>query len=271
MLLKGKKGIVLGVANDKSIAWGISSLAAEQGAELAFTYQNEILEKRVRPLAASVNSDLIYECDVNNDETLDKLANDITKKWGYVDFIIHSVAFADKDELKGKYLNTSRKNFNVALETSCYSLTAVMSKFEDLLAKAPNGSSVVTLSYYGAEKVIPNYNVMGVAKAALEASVRYLASDVGYQGIRVNTISSGPIKTLAASGIGDFRSVLKWNESVAPMRKNVTTEDVAGMGVFLISDLAKSVTGQVLYVDSGYSVVGMPGLEVSSKLAASGE
>lgn len=253
-LLKGKRGLVMGVANDRSIAWGIAKYAAAQGAELAFTYQGEALEKRVRPLAESVDSPLVLPCDVTDAASMDAVFTEIEKKWGGLDFLVHAIAYSDKNELKGKYVDTSLDNFLLSMNISCYSFTAVARRAYPLMK---NGGSMVTLTYLGAERHTPHYNVMGVAKAALEASVRYLAVDLGEHNIRVNAISAGPIKTLAASGIGDFRYILKWNEYNSPLRRNTTIEDVGGAGVYLLSDLGSGCTGEVLHVDSGYHVVGM--------------
>ncbi len=252
--MAGKRGLVMGVANDRSIAWGIARAVAAQGAELAFTYQGEALEKRVRPLAEQVGAQLVVPCDVAEDASLDAAFGAINAAWGGLDFVVHAVAFSDKDELKGGYVDTSRKNFAVTLDISCYSFTAVCQRAVPLMK---NGGSLLTLSYYGAERVMPHYNVMGVAKAALEASVRYLAADLGGRGIRVNAVSAGPIKTLAASGIGDFRYILKWNELNSPLKRNVSTEDVGNAALYLLSDLSRGVTGEVHHVDSGYHVVGM--------------
>lgn len=253
-LLKGKRGLIMGVANNKSLAWGISAFAAAQGAELAFTYQGEALEKRVRPLAESVGSSLILPCDVTDAASMDSVFATLEKEWGGLDFVVHAIAYADKNELKGKYVDTSLDNFLLSMNVSCYSFTAIAQRAQRLMK---NGGSLVTLSYLGAERVMPHYNVMGVAKAALEASVRYLAVDLGEQAIRVNAISAGPVKTLAASGIGDFRYILKWNEYNSPLGRNTTLEDVGGAGLYLVSDLGKGTTGEVLHVDSGYHVVGM--------------
>lgn len=255
MLLQGKKGLILGVANDKSIAWGISQLASEHGAQLAFSYQGEVLKKRVEPLAESVNSKVILECDVTSDESLDALFEKIEKEFGTLDFIVHSVAFADKNELKGSICNTSRANFKNSMDISCYSLIAIAQRAQKVMK---NGGSIVTLTYYGAEKVIPNYNIMGVAKAALESSVQYLAAHMGEHNIRVNAISAGPIKTLAASGIGDFKTVLSFNEQNTPLKKNVTQREVGGTALFLLSELANGVTGENIHCDAGYHVMGMP-------------
>ena len=253
-LLSGKKGLIMGVANNRSIAWGIAAKAHEQGAELAFTYQGEALEKRVRPLAESVDSDIVLPCDVTDEASIDAVFTELEKKWGKLDFVVHAIAYSDKEELTGRYVDTSRENFTRSLDISCYSFTAVAQRAEKMMT---DGGSMVTLSYYGAEKVMPHYNVMGVAKAALEASVRYMARDLGPKNIRVNSISAGPIKTLAASGIGDFRFILKWNEYNSPMGRNVTIEEVGNSGLYLLSDLSSGVTGENLHVDSGYHVMGM--------------
>lgn len=252
--MSGKRGLIMGVANDKSIAWGIARAVAAQGAELAFTYQGEALEKRVRPLAASVGSDLVLPCDVADDANIDATFAAIEARWGRLDFLVHAIGFADKQFLRGRYMDTPRDAFLQALDISCYSFVAVSRRAAALMTE---GGSLLTLTYLGAERVTPHYNVMGVAKAALEASVRYMAVDVGGRGIRVNAISAGPIKTLAASGIGDFRYILKWNQYNAPLKRNTTIEDVGGAGVYLLSDLGAGVTGEVLHVDSGYHVVGM--------------
>ncbi len=252
--LKGKRGLVMGVANDRSIAWGIAEAAAQNGAELAFTYQGEALEKRVRPLAERVGSKIVVPCDVTDENSIDSAFKTLEEEWGQIDFVVHAIAFSDKNELDGMYLNTSRDNFLRTMDISVYSFTAVAQRAVPLMSE---GGSLLTLTYYGAEQVMPHYNVMGVAKAALEASVRYLAADLGKDNIRVNAISAGPIKTLAASGIGDFRFILKWNELNAPLKRNVTTEDVGRAGLFLLSDLGSGVTGEVMHVDSGYHTVGM--------------
>ncbi|MCG2839867.1 enoyl-ACP reductase FabI [Sandaracinobacter sp. RS1-74] len=253
-LMTGKRGLIMGVANDRSLAWGIAEKLAAEGAELAFSYQGEALEKRVRPLAESLGTARLFDCDVGSDESIDKLFADLSAQWPTIDFLVHAIGFSDKNELRGRYADTSRENFRLSLDISCYSFTAVCRRAAALM---PDGGSLLTLSYYGAEKVVPHYNVMGVAKAALEASVRYLAVDFGRDNIRVNAISAGPVKTLAASGIGDFRYILKWNELNAPMKRNTSLADVGGAGVYLLSDLASGTTGEVLYVDSGYHVVGM--------------
>lgn len=253
-LMAGKKGVILGVANDKSIAWGIAKAAADAGAELAFTYQGEALERRVRPLAESVGSNIVLPCDVTDEASMDSVFAALKEAWGEIDFMVHAIAFSDKDELKGHYLQTTRANFLRTMDISCYSLTALCQRAAPMMAE---GGSILTLTYYGAERVMPHYNVMGVAKAALEASVRYLAADMGASGIRVNAISAGPIKTLAASGIGDFRYILKWNELNSPLRRNVTIDEVGGSGLYFLSDLSTGVTGEVHHVDSGYHTVGM--------------
>lgn len=253
-LLSGKRGIVMGVANNRSIAWGIAKQAAEEGAELAFTFQGEQLEKRVRPLADSVGSDIVLPCDVTDSASIDAVFAELEKKWGKLDFLIHAIAYSDKNELTGRYVDTSQENFTKSLNISCYSFTAIAQRAEKLMT---DGGSMVTLSYYGAEKVIPHYNVMGVAKAALEASVRYLARDLGPKNIRVNSISAGPVKTLAASGIGDFRYILKWNEYNSPMGRNVSIEEIGNVGVYFISNLSSGVTGENHHVDAGYHVMGM--------------
>lgn len=254
LLMKGKKGLIMGVANDRSIAWGIAQQVAAQGANLAFTYQGEALERRVKPLADSVNSDLSLPCDVTDTASVEHVFAEIEKKWGNLDFLVHAIAYSDKEQLRGRFVDTTRENFHKTMEISCYSFTEVCRLATPLMS---SGGSLVTLTYLGAERVTPHYNVMGVAKAALEASVRYLATDLGPQNIRVNAISAGPIKTLAASGIGDFRYILKWNELNAPMDRNVTIEDVGKSGLYLLSDLGSGVTGEVHHVDCGYHTVGM--------------
>lgn len=253
-LLAGKKGLIMGVANERSIAWGAAKAAHAHGADLAFTYLGEALEKRVRPLAASVGSSLVIPCDAGDAGSLDAAFATVQKEWGKLDFVLHAIAFSDKNELKGRYVDTSLDNFLMTLNISCYSFTAVARRAAALMT---DGGSLVTLTYYGAEKVMPHYNVMGVAKAALEASVRYIAKDLGKDRIRVNAVSAGPIKTLAASGIGDFRYILKWNEYNAPLRRNVTTDEVGNSILYLFSDLSSAVTGEVHHVDSGYHVIGM--------------
>ena len=257
-IMNGKRGIVMGVANDRSIAWGVAEAVAKQGAEVAFTYQGDALEKRVKPLAEKVGSNIILPCDVSSDEAIDETFNSLRKKWDTIDFLVHAIAYSDKEELKGEYLDTTRENFYKTMDISVYSFTAVAQRAAKMM---PNGGSMITLTYYGAEKVMPHYNVMGVAKAALESSVRYLAADLGNDKIRVNSLSSGPIKTLAASGIGDFRYILKWNQYNSPLRRNVTLNDVGGCGIYLLSDLSAGVTGETHHVDCGYHVVGMKAID----------
>jgi Enoyl-[acyl-carrier-protein] reductase (NADH) len=252
--MQGKKGLIMGLANDRSLAWGIARALGDQGAELAFSYQGEALEKRVRPLAQELGSDLLIDCDVSDMKALDKAFGELKTKWESLDFVVHAIGFSDKNELRGKFVETSIDNFLLTMNISVYSFIAVAQRARALMKP---GGSMLTLSYYGAEKVIPHYNVMGVAKAALETSVKYLAADLGPEGLRVNAISAGPIKTLAASGIGDFRYIMKWNEYNSPLRRNVTIEDVGGAGLYLLSDLAAGVTGEVHHVDAGYNVVGM--------------
>ncbi len=253
-LMAGKRGLIMGVANNRSIAWGIAKACAAQGAEIALTYQGDALKKRVEPLAAELGSRHVLPCDVTDAASMDDVFETLGKSWGRLDFLVHAIAFADKNELDGRYVDTSEKNFTQSLLISCYSFTALARRAEKLMT---NGGSLVTLTYYGAEKVMPHYNVMGIAKAALEASVRYLASDLGKNNIRVNAISAGPIKTLAAAGISDFRYILRWNEYNSPLRRTVTIEDVGGAGVYLLSDLSRGVTGEIHHVDSGYHVQGM--------------
>jgi len=257
-LMAGKQGLVMGVANDRSLAWGIAKAAHAQCARLAFTYQGDALGKRVRPLAESLDSDFVVEADVTSEPSLDALFTGLADRWGRLDFVVHAIAFSDKDELTGKYLNTSRANFLRTLDISCFSFTDVCRRAAPLMT---SGGSLLTLTYAGAERVMPHYNVMGVAKAALEASVRYLAVDLGGDNVRVNAISAGPIRTLAASGIGDFRYILKWNQYNAPLKRNVTIEDVGGAGVYLLSDLSSGVSGEVHHVDCGYHVVGMKAVD----------
>lgn len=263
-LMAGKRGLIMGVANDRSIAWGIARAVADQGGSLAFTYQGEALEKRVRPLAEQVGSDIVMPCDVTDSASMDALFSEITERWGSLDFVVHAIAYADKDELKGQYVDTSRENFLRSLDISCFSFTDVCRRAAPLMN---DGGSLLTLTYFGAERVMPHYNVMGVAKAALEASVRYLAVDLGGRAIRVNAISAGPIKTLAASGIGDFRYILKWNELNSPMKRNVTIDQVGGAGLYLLSDLGSGVTGEIHHVDSGYNVVGMVSVDAAPDVA----
>ncbi len=253
-LMHGKRGLIMGLANDKSLAWGIAKKLSEQGAELAFAYQGDALAKRVRPLAESLGSDFLIDCDVSSMDAIDAAFATLAERWETIDFVVHAIGFSDKNELRGKYVDTSLDNFLMTMNISAYSFVAVAKRAREMM---PDGGSLLTLSYYGAEKVIPHYNVMGVAKAALETSVKYLAMDLGPENIRVNAISAGPIKTLAASGIGDFRYIMKWNELNSPLRRNVTIEDVGGAGLYLLSDLASGVTGEVHHVDAGYNVIGM--------------
>ncbi|ATI82689.1 MULTISPECIES: enoyl-ACP reductase FabI [Sphingobium] len=253
-LMAGKRGLIMGLANDKSLAWGISQQLHAQGAELAFSYQGEALAKRVKPLAEQLGSDFLIDCDVSDMAKLDEAFAEIEARWGKLDFVVHAIGFSDKNELRGLYADTSLDNFLMTMNISVYSFVAVAARARKLMKE---GGSLLTLSYYGAEKVIPHYNVMGVAKAALETSVKYLAMDLGPENIRVNAISAGPIKTLAASGIGDFRYIMKWNELNSPLRRNVTIDDVGGAGLYLLSDLASGVTGEIHHVDAGYNVIGM--------------
>ena len=252
--MAGKRGLIMGLANDRSLAWGIAKALRDHGAELAFSYQGEALEKRVRPLAEELGSDLLVDCDVSDMEALDRTFEELKKRWDSLDFVVHAIGFSDKNELRGKFVDTSLENFLLTMNISVYSFVAVAQRAKAMMKE---GGALLTLSYYGAEKVIPHYNVMGLAKSALETSVKYLAADLGPEGIRVNAISAGPIKTLAASGIGDFRYIMKWNEYNAPLRRNVTIEDVGGAGLYLLSDLASGVTGEIHHVDAGYNVVGM--------------
>jgi enoyl-[acyl-carrier protein] reductase I len=253
-LMQGKRGLIMGLANDRSLAWGIAQKLGEAGAEMAFSYQGEALEKRVRPLAEQLGSDLLIDCDVSDMAGLDRTFAQLEERWGGLDFLVHAIGFSDKNELRGKFVDTSLDNFLLTMNISVYSFVACAQRAARMMKP---GGSMLTLSYYGAEKVIPHYNVMGVAKAALETSVKYLASDLGPDGVRVNAISAGPIKTLAASGIGDFRYIMKWNEYNSPLRRNVTIEDVGGAGLYLLSDLASGVTGETHHVDAGYHVIGM--------------
>ncbi|SHL92222.1 Enoyl-[acyl-carrier-protein] reductase [NADH] [Paracoccus solventivorans] len=266
-LMAGRRGLIMGLANDKSMAWGIARAVAAQGAELAFSYQGEALKKRVDPLAAQLGSDIVLPCDVGDMESVDALFAALKDRWGKLDFIVHAIGFSDKDELRGRYVDTTRDNFLMTMDISVYSFTAVTQR---AAAMMPDGGSVLTLTYYGAERVMPHYNVMGVAKAALEASVRYLAEDLGKDGIRVNAISAGPVKTLAASGIGDFRYILKWNELNSPLRRNVTTDDVGKSALYLLSDLGSGVTGETHHVDAGYHVVGMKAVDAPDIDAVTG-
>jgi enoyl-[acyl-carrier protein] reductase I len=263
-LMAGKRGLVMGVANDRSIAWGIAKAVAQHGGELAFTYQGEALEKRVRPLAESVGSKHVLPCDVTDTASLESVFKALAASWGRLDFVVHAIAFSDKDELKGKYVDTSRDNFLRTMDISCYSFTDVCRRAAPLMSE---GGSLLTLTYLGAERVTPHYNVMGVAKAALEASVRYLAVDLGSQRVRVNAISAGPINTLAARGIGDFNYILRWNELNSPLRRNVTLNEVGGAGIYLLSDLGSGVTGEVHHVDCGYHVVGMMSVDAAPAVA----
>ncbi len=258
-LMQGKRGLIMGLANDKSLAWGIAKKLAEHGADMAFSYQGEALGKRVKPLAEQLGSDFTFECDVSDMAALDRAFDTLKERWDTLDFVVHAIGFSDKNELRGKYVDTSLDNFLMTLNISAYSLVAVARRAREMMVAKEDGSggSILTLTYYGAEKVVPHYNVMGVAKAALETSVKYLANDLGPENIRVNAISAGPIKTLAASGIGDFRYILKWNELNAPLRRNVTIEDVGGSGLYFVSDLSSGVTGETHHVDAGYHVVGM--------------
>ncbi|HLD95367.1 MAG TPA: enoyl-ACP reductase FabI [Alphaproteobacteria bacterium] len=257
-LMQGKRGLIMGIANDLSIAYGIAKSLHEQGAELAFTYLAEPFKKRVEPIATSLGSSILLPCDVSEEGSIEKTFEELEKIWGKIDFVVHSLAFSDKNELKGKYMNTSKSNFLHSLDVSCYSFTKTCLEASKIMN---DGGSLITLSYAGAVRVMPNYNVMGIAKAALEASVKYLAVDLGDRQIRVNAISAGPIKTLAASGIGDFRYILKWNQYNSPLKRNTTLEDVAGAGLYLLSDLSKGVTGEIHYVDCGYHVVGMKAVD----------
>jgi len=256
--MAGKRGLIMGLANDRSIAWGIARALSDAGAELAFSYQGDALKKRVDPLAAKLGSDIVLPCDVGDEASLDTLFADLKTRWDTMDFIVHAIGFSDKSELRGRYVDTTRDNFMMTMDISVYSFTAVVQRAEKMMNK---GGSALTLTYYGAEKVMPHYNVMGLAKSALEASVRYMAEDLGKDGIRVNAISAGPIKTLAASGIGDFRYIMKWNEYNSPLRRNVTIDDVGGSALYLLSDLGAGVTGEVLHVDAGYHAVGMKAVD----------
>ena len=257
-LMAGKRGLVMGLANDKSIAWGIAKACADAGAKLAFSYQGDALKKRVDPLAAQLGSEIVLPCDVSDAASMDALFDSLKEHWGQLDFVVHAIGFSDKNELRGRYVDTSRDNFATTMDISVYSFTAIMQRAEKMMI---DGGSALTLTYYGAEQVMPHYNVMGVAKAALEASVKYLAEDLGKDGIRVNAISAGPIKTLAASGIGDFRYIMKWNEYNSPLRRNVTIDDVGKSALYLLSDLGSGTTGENLHVDAGYHVVGMKAVD----------
>ncbi|NYS23608.1 enoyl-ACP reductase FabI [Rhodobacteraceae bacterium 2376] len=266
-LMSGKRGLIMGVANDKSIAWGIARVLGNQGAELAFSYQGEALKKRVLPLAESLGTPHLFECDVSSAESMDALFDGLRDLWGSIDFVVHAIGFSDKSELRGRYVDTSAENFRMSMDISVYSFTAVCQR---AAAMMPQGGSLLTMTYYGAERVMPHYNVMGVAKAALEASVMYLAEDLGKDGIRVNAISAGPIKTLAASGIGDFRYIMKWNELNSPLRRNVTQEEVGKAALYLLSDLGTGTTGENLHVDAGYHVVGMKAVDAPDIDAVTG-
>lgn len=257
-LMKGKRGLIMGVANNRSIAWGIAKACKDAGAELAFTYQGDALKKRVAPLADQLDAFMAGHCDVTDPDTIDAVFDNIEKEWGKLDFVVHCIAYADKDELAGRYVDTTAENFSKSMFISCYSFTAIAQRAEKLMT---DGGSLLTLTYYGAERVMPHYNVMGVAKAALETSVRYMAEDLGKKNIRVNAISAGPIKTLAASGIGDFRYILKWNEYNSPLRRTVTIEEVGDSAVYFLSDYSRGVTGEVHHVDSGYHIVGMKAVD----------
>ena len=257
-LMEGKRGLIMGVANDRSIAWGIAKAAHQHGAELAFTYQGDALKKRVMPLAETVGSDAVLPCDVIDTNSIDVVFADIEQRWGKLDFLVHAIAYSDKEELKGGYIDTSPENFSQTMNISCYSFTSICQRARNLMF---DGGSLLTLTYFGAERVMPHYNVMGVAKAALETSVRYLAEDLGKENIRVNSMSAGPMKTLAASGIGDFRYILKWNEYNSPLRRNVNMNDIGGAGLYLLSDLSSGVTGETHHVDCGYNIVGMKAVD----------
>jgi enoyl-[acyl-carrier protein] reductase I len=257
-LMKGKRGLIMGVANNRSIAWGVADALHKAGAELAFTYQGDVFKKRVVPLVEPLKPAALIDCDVSNQGSIDGAFIELAKAWNSIDFVVHAIGFSDKDQLTGRYIDTTPDNFRMTMDISCYSFTAVAQRAEKMM---PNGGALVTLTYYGSEKVMPHYNVMGVAKAALEASVRYLAEDLGKKQIRVNSISAGPIKTLAASGIGDFRYILKWNEYNSPLRRNVTIDEVGNSALYLLSDMGKAVTGECLHVDAGYHIVGMKAVD----------
>ena len=257
-LMKNKKGLVMGVANKRSIAWAIAKNLSNSGAEVALTYQGEVLKKRITPLAKEINSSIVLECNVENDNDISKVFNEIKKKWKNIDFVVHAIAFSNREELKGKYLNTTKDNFKKTMHISCYSFTAVAREAEKIMA---NGGALLTLSYFGSEKYMPHYNVMGIAKSALEASVKYLAKDLGKKKIRVNGLSPGPIKTLAASAIGDFNYILKWNDNNSPLKRNITSDDISGSALYFLSDLSSGVTGEIHHVDSGYNIIGMKDLD----------
>jgi enoyl-[acyl-carrier protein] reductase I len=267
-LMKGKRGLIMGVANNRSIAWGVAEALHKAGAELAFTYQGEVFKKRVVPLVEPLKPAAMIDCDVSNQGSIDAAFAELKRVWDRLDFVVHAIGFSDKDQLDGRYIDTTPDNFRMTMDISCYSFTAVAQRAEKMM---PNGGSMVTLTYYGSEKVMPHYNVMGVAKAALEASVRYMAEDLGKKQIRVNSISAGPIRTLAASGIGDFRYILKWNELNAPLRRNVTIEEVGNSALYLLSDLGKAVTGECLHVDAGYHIVGMKAVDAPDIAVAKGD
>ena len=253
-LMKNKKGLVMGVANERSIAWAIAKTLSNSGAEVALTYQGETLKKRVGPLAKEINSSIVLECNVENGNNISKVFNEIKKKWEVIDFVVHAIAFSNREELKGKYLNTTKDNFKRTMDISCYSFTAVAREAAKIMT---NGGALLTLSYFGSEKFMPHYNVMGIAKSALEASIKYLAKDLGKRKIRVNALSPGPIKTLAASAIGDFNYILKWNENNSPLKRNITVDDISGSAIYFLSDLSSGVTGEIHHVDSGYNIIGM--------------
>ena len=253
-LMKNKKGLVMGVANERSIAWAIAKTLSNSGAEVALTYQGEVLKKRVGPLAKEINSSIVLECNVENENNISKVFNEIKKKWKVIDFVVHAIAFSNREELKGKYLNTTKDNFKRTMDISCYSFTAVAREAEKIMT---NGGALLTLSYFGSEKFMPHYNVMGIAKSALEASIKYLAKDLGKRKIRVNALSPGPIKTLAASAIGDFNYILKWNENNSPLKRNITADDISGSAIYFLSDLSSGVTGEIHHVDAGYNIIGM--------------
>ena len=253
-LMKNKKGLVMGVANERSIAWAIAKTLSNSGAEVALTYQGETLKKRIEPLAKEINSSMVLECNVENEDNISKVFNEIKKKWKVIDFVVHAIAFSNREELKGKYLNTTKDNFKRTMDISCYSFTAVAREAEKIMT---NGGALLTLSYFGSEKFMPHYNVMGIAKSALEASIKYLAKDLGKRKIRVNALSPGPIKTLAASAIGDFNYILKWNENNSPLKRNITVDDISGSAIYFLSDLSSGVTGEIHHVDSGYNIIGM--------------
>ena len=257
-LMRGKRGLIMGVANNRSIAWGVAEALHKAGAELAFTYQGDVFKKRVVPLVEPLRPAALIDCDVSNQGSIDGAFAELAKAWGTIDFVVHAIGFSDKEQLTGRYIDTTPDNFRMTMDISCYSFTAVAQRAEKMM---PNGGAMVTLTYYGSEKVMPHYNVMGVAKAALEASVRYLAEDLGKKQIRVNSISAGPIKTLAASGIGDFRYILKWNEYNSPLRRNVTIDEVGNSALYLLSDMGRAVTGECLHVDAGYHIVGMKAVD----------